>query len=112
MAAHVNTKIPRIYIAATRQNDGKTTACIGLMSILRKRFKRLGFIKPVGQRYVEVDGHRIDADAVLMQDVYGSDTDLHDMMVKIKPGEYEKIKLVQKMYEKHFKVDRLLEQLS
>ena len=79
MALLVNTKIPRIYIAATRQNDGKTTACIGLMSILRKRFKRLGFIKPVGQRYVEVDGHRIDADAVLMQDVYGSDANLQDM---------------------------------
>ena len=71
--------IPRVYIAATRQNDGKTTACIGLMSILRTRFKRLGFIKPVGQRYVEVEGHRIDADAYLMRDVYGCPDLLSDM---------------------------------
>lgn len=79
MTLRPESPVPRIYIAATRQNDGKTTACIGLMSILRKRFKRLGFIKPVGQRYVEIDGHRIDADAVLMRDVYGSDNNLHDM---------------------------------
>ena len=70
---------PRVYVAATRQNDGKTTACIGLMSVLRSRFPRLGFIKPVGQRYVEVEGHRIDADAVLMRDVYGCPNALSDM---------------------------------
>ena len=69
----------RVYIAATRQNDGKTTACIGLMSVLRNRFARLGFIKPVGQRYVEVDTHRIDADAVLMRDVYHCVNSLDDM---------------------------------
>ncbi|MCX7002356.1 MAG: AAA family ATPase [bacterium] len=71
--------VPRIYVAATRQNDGKTTACIGLMAVLRARVQRLGFIKPVGQRYVEVEGHRIDADAVLMRDVYGCASDLRDM---------------------------------
>jgi BioD-like phosphotransacetylase family protein len=71
--------VPRIYIAATRQNDGKTTASIGLMAVLGKQFERLGFIKPVGQRYVEVDGHRIDADAVLMRDVYGCANALKDM---------------------------------
>jgi BioD-like phosphotransacetylase family protein len=70
---------PRIYVAATRQNDGKTTACIGLMAVLRTRVHRLGFIKPVGQRYVEIEGHRIDADAVLMRDVYGCASDLRDM---------------------------------
>jgi BioD-like phosphotransacetylase family protein len=71
--------VPRIYVAATRQNDGKTTACIGLMSALSTRYKNLGFIKPVGQRYVERDGHRIDADAVLMQEVYNCKNSLIDM---------------------------------
>jgi len=73
------TSVPRVYIAATRQNDGKTTASIGLMAVLRARFDRLGFIKPVGQRYVEVQGHRVDADALLMRDVYGCANELKDM---------------------------------
>ena len=71
--------IPRVYIAATRQNDGKTTACIGLMGLLRSRFERLGFIKPVGRRYLEVAGHRIDADTCLMHDIYGGPDLLSDM---------------------------------
>ena len=72
-------KTPRIYVAATRQNDGKTTASIGLISMLKKRFRRLGFIKPVGQRYVEVDEHRVDADAFFMRNVYGSNNEYKDM---------------------------------
>ncbi len=72
-------KTPRIYVAATRQNDGKTTASIGLISMLKKKFKRLGFIKPVGQRYVEVNDHKIDADAFFMRNVYGSNNEYKDM---------------------------------
>ena len=74
-----NIATPRIYVAATRQNDGKTTASIGLMGILSSKFNRLGFIKPVGQRYVEIDGHRIDADAVLMREAYKCENELSDM---------------------------------
>jgi len=43
-----------IFIAATGQNVGKTTICLGLPAGLRKRFSRVGFIKPVGQQHVEV----------------------------------------------------------
>ncbi len=74
-----NLDTQRIYVAATRQNDGKTTASIGLMGILASKFNRLGFIKPVGQRYVEIDGHRIDADAVLMREAYNCENEFSDM---------------------------------
>lgn len=69
----------KVYIAATRQNDGKTITCLGLMSAFMKRVPKVGYIKPVGQRYVEVDGHRIDEDALLMKEVYGIDGDVADM---------------------------------
>ena len=60
----------KIFIAATRQNEGKTTVCLGLMLVLPKFIKNLGFIKPVGQRYVLTDdGHRIDEDAILINEV-------------------------------------------
>lgn len=74
-----NLETPRIYVAATRQNDGKTTASIGLMGILSHKFSKLGFIKPVGQRYVEIEGHRIDADAFLMRESYKCNNELKEM---------------------------------
>ncbi len=69
----------KVYIGATRQNDGKTITCMGLIAALKKRVSRVGYIKPVGQRYVEVDGHKIDEDAVLIKEVYGVEGDLTDM---------------------------------
>lgn len=68
-----------VYIAATRQNDGKTITCLGLISALKKRVDRVGYIKPVGQRYQEIDGHKIDEDALLVKQVYGLDGELSDM---------------------------------
>lgn len=61
----------RVFIAATHQNDGKTTVSLGLLAALRNRGLDVGFIKPVGQRYTEVDGQKIDEDAVLVADVMG-----------------------------------------
>ena len=58
----------KIFIAATKQNDGKTTVALGLISNFKKAFKRIGFIKPVGQRYLEEDGFKVDEDSVLIED--------------------------------------------
>jgi len=69
----------RVYIGATRQNDGKTISCLGLIAELQKRVPRLGYIKPVGQRYLEVDGHRIDEDALLIRQACDLDVALADM---------------------------------
>lgn len=68
-----------IYVAATRQNDGKTVTALGLVRALQKRVGKVGYIKPVGQHYLEVNGARIDKDAVLMRDAAGLDFDLQDM---------------------------------
>ncbi|MDD5262218.1 MAG: AAA family ATPase [Methylacidiphilales bacterium] len=65
-----NEITPRIFVAATRQNDGKTTTALGLVAGLRKRFGKVGYIKPIGQRYVEVDGLKVDEDTVLINDTY------------------------------------------
>ena len=67
----MNTITPRVFIAATQQNDGKTTVALGLFDGLRNALGRIGFIKPVGQRFVEVDGHKIDEDTVLIDQTYG-----------------------------------------
>jgi BioD-like phosphotransacetylase family protein len=75
----VNTTTPRIFIAATRQNDGKTTVSLGLIAALQQKFPRVGYIKPVGQRFVEIEDEKIDEDTVLMDAVYRLDCPLVDM---------------------------------
>jgi len=75
----MNTTTPRVFIAATRQNDGKTTTSLGLIAALQKHFPRIGYIKPVGQRFVEVEEQKIDEDSILMDSVYQMNCPLVDM---------------------------------
>ena len=75
----MNTVTPRVFIAATRQNDGKTTLSLGLLAALQKFYPRVGYIKPVGQRFVEIEEHKIDEDTVLMDRVYQLNCPLIDM---------------------------------
>jgi BioD-like phosphotransacetylase family protein len=74
-----NTITPRIFVAATRMDDGKTTTSVGLFAALQQRFPRIGFIKPVGQRFIEVEGAKIDEDTVLINDTYHPQTPLKAM---------------------------------
>ena len=75
----MNSNTQRVFVAATQQNDGKTTTALGLFAALLKTHGRVGFIKPVGQRFVEVDGLRIDEDSVLIDQTYGVQTPLEAM---------------------------------
>ena len=75
----MNAATPRIFVAATQQNDGKTTTSLGLFSALQKRIGRIGYIKPVGQRFVEIEGKRIDEDSVLIDETYRVQTPLEAM---------------------------------
>ena len=46
----------QLYLAATGQNRGKTTAALGLLDLFVGEGLRTGFMKPVGQRTVIEDG--------------------------------------------------------
>ena len=59
------------FIAATGQNVGKTTTCLGLLSGLKKRHRSVGYLKPVGQEYVETEtGTHVDKDVVLFRSYF------------------------------------------
>lgn len=75
----MNNNTPRVFIAATRQNDGKTTTSLGLLAAIQQFYPRVGYIKPVGQRFVEIAEHKIDEDTVLMDSVYRLNCPLVDM---------------------------------
>lgn len=81
----------RIFIAATKQNDGKTTVSLGLVCNFQNKFKRVGFIKPIGQRYLEEEGQKIDEDSWLIEEVCGIKCGLKDMSpIAVEKGFTEK----------------------
>jgi BioD-like phosphotransacetylase family protein len=69
----------KVYVGATRQNQGKTVTCLGLLNAFRKRLDKAGYIKPVGQQFSIVDGEKVDKDAILMKSVYKLEENLKDM---------------------------------
>jgi len=70
LVAPRNKTTKRIFIAATRMNDGKTTTSLALFAALRGITEKVGFIKPVGQRFIVLDGHQIDEDSVLLNQTF------------------------------------------
>lgn len=66
----------RIFVAATGMNSGKTTTSLSLMHMARKKYSRVGFIKPIGPKPISFDGRCADKDAVLMARHFGLETDL------------------------------------
>lgn len=75
----MNTTTPRLFIAATEQNTGKTTTALGLHAALKSQFPRIGFIKPVGQRFVDVEGKLVDEDSVLIRSTFDTQSPLEAM---------------------------------
>jgi BioD-like phosphotransacetylase family protein len=59
-----------LCISGSQQHAGKTIVCLGLVRALLDRGLRVGFMKPVGQRYMDFEGYRIDEDAVLIEQTY------------------------------------------
>lgn len=60
-----------IFIAATGQNIGKTTLCLGAIAGCQRHFKRVGFIKPVGQQHVAIPGGTlVDKDVILFKEYF------------------------------------------
>lgn len=75
-----------IFIAATGQNVGKTTLCLGILSGLQKRYSNVGFIKPVGQQHIKVSPDiNVDKDAVLFKEHFRLSSDWSDMSPVIIP---------------------------
>ncbi len=60
----------KIFIAATGQHCGKTTTSLSLLHLARKKYSRVGFIKPFGPKRTSYLGQFVDIDAALIAHVY------------------------------------------
>jgi BioD-like phosphotransacetylase family protein len=77
-----------LFVAATGQSDGKTTTSIGLFDIFRENKFKVGFIKPVGQRYINVGNDQIDKDSYLIEQIFQSKCNIRDMSPIAIPSGY------------------------
>jgi dethiobiotin synthetase len=88
-----------IFIAATGQNVGKTTLCLGILAAFHKRFSKVGFIKPLGQQHVKVqDNLNVDKDVVLFKEYFKLQSDYADMSPIILPSGFTRDFLDQKVH--------------
>jgi BioD-like phosphotransacetylase family protein len=69
----------KLFIAATGQNCGKTTTSIGLMHLAKKKYRRVGFIKPLGPKPATFRRCTVDKDAALIAQVFELEKDLRWM---------------------------------
>ena len=59
------------YVAATNQHVGKTTSTLGLAAIYRAMGFNVGYCKPVGQHFIDLESLRVDKDTLLFADLLG-----------------------------------------
>lgn len=82
----------KIFVSATNQDCGKTTTSLSLLYQARKRYERIGFVKPVGPKPIDFLGRRIDTDPATMAQVYGLEHLIDDMCpVVVEPGMTQRI---------------------
>lgn len=66
-------KYKNIYVAATSQHVGKTTSTLGLVSSFIHKGIKVGYSKPVGQKFLDLQNLKVDKDTVLFSDLIGFD---------------------------------------
>ncbi len=69
----------KIFIAATGKNVGKTSISLGLINSLLKKGHKVGYIKPISQRYSIIGENKIPEDVLLMSKNFVLQGDLKDM---------------------------------
>lgn len=95
------------FVAATGQNVGKTTTCLGLVAGLIKRHLDVGYLKPVGQEHIETEtGAHVDKDVVLFRSYFKMQDNYEEMSPVLFPrgftrdyldGKVSKQKLLEKI---------------
>ena len=69
----------KIFIGATGQHCGKTTISLSLMHLARRKYRRVGFMKPIGPKCIQYHGLTMDKDAAMFSSVFGMDEVAHLM---------------------------------
>ena len=79
-----------IYVGATSQHVGKTTSTLGLVSSFMGRGLKVGYSKPVGQKFLDIQNLKVDKDTILFSDLIQFDIipEIHSPII-LGPGATE-----------------------
>ena len=92
---------------------GKTTVILGLFAEMCRRGVKPGYIKPVGQRWSEVDGVRADNDAFLLRYVLDASDDVQFMSpVTVPRGFVDEYIMTRDQHGLREKICQALEQMK
>lgn len=69
----------KLFVAAVGQDSGKTTTSLCLLHLARRKYRRIGYIKPFGAKSVTYRDKVVDKDVALMAEVFDLTQDL-DLM--------------------------------
>jgi phosphate acetyltransferase len=93
-----NSMEKKIFITSTEPRSGKSLVTIGLMHALQGIIPKVGYMKPIGQRYV--GDSTIDQDALLVRDIFGLNDELKDINpASIQDAQADKDKLFERVFE-------------
>ena len=88
----------KIFITSTEPRSGKSLVTIGLMHALQGIIPKVGYMKPIGQRYV--GDSKIDQDALLVRDIFGLNDELADINpASIQDAQEDKDKLFERVFQ-------------
>lgn len=62
--------MPRLFVASTGQDAGKTTFCCAYINYLTSSYSRVAYIKPVGQKSIKQDHTEVDKDSYLFNEYF------------------------------------------
>lgn len=76
-------KYQTLYVAASKQHVGKTTSTLGLAYCLQRLGIDIGYCKPVGQQFVDLNDLKVDKDTILFSDLIQFDLrpDIHSPVI-------------------------------
>jgi len=77
-----------LFIAATGKDVGKTSISLSLIHLLSKRYKRIGYIKPISQRFIQFSESKVGDDPVLIKEIFDLKNDINDMSPVVIDGDF------------------------
>lgn len=88
----------KIFIASTEKGSGKSLVTIGLMGAMQGIIPRVGYMKPVGQRYESAIG--VESDAVLVKSIFELQDDPRDLSpMSLMQAQQDKDALFEKIFD-------------
>ena len=68
-----------LFVVASKQHIGKTTVSLSLMNHYIKKFNKVGYIKPIGQKHVMIDNVKVDKDIRVFKRYFDLKTNVNHM---------------------------------